>query len=130
MHIAWNAETIVRFSTAVVTCVATPALVGLASIRWTEVIRKELPAWRNGLGVTSMFIISTVWLLQSSRWILNRDLTPHGADSIWTELEWFVPAYYVLAALPLALALKGAPRIIMIAAWAMLQLYCGAFIYT
>jgi hypothetical protein len=128
--ISWNVETITRFSTAIVGCAATPVLAGLAYARWTNGIRKDLPRWRNGLGLASMIIIFTLWLLQSSRWILNRDLTSYGTDSVWMEIERLVPAYYVLAALPLAYALKRAPRILMIAAWAMVQLYYGAFIYT
>ena len=133
MVIPWNAETIARLSAAILGCSATPVLIGVAYARWTKRIRKELPQWRNGLGLASMIILSTLWLFLSIRLILlsfNGDLTLHGTDSIWMELEWLVPAYYAYAALPLAFSLKRAPRLLMIAAWVLTQLYCSAFMYT
>jgi hypothetical protein len=35
--------------------------------------------------------------------------------------------YFDLAALPLAFALKGGPRLLMVAAWLLIQLYRGSF---
>ena len=78
MNPIWTAETITRISTAVVTGIATPALVGLASVRWIKGIRRELRPWRNGVGLASIIIISALWLFQTTRWLLlliNRDLT-------------------------------------------------------
>jgi hypothetical protein len=132
MNVSWNLETIRRFSTAVVTCAAIPAFVGLAYARWTKRTQKELPSWRNGVGLASMVIISALWLFQSIRWFLlsiNRDVR-FGTDSIWTEFDYVLPAYYFSAALPLAFALKRDPRLEMIAAWVLLGFYFGAFSYT
>jgi hypothetical protein len=131
MNHSWNVETTTRFSAAVIGCAATPALVGLACVRWIRDIRRELPRWRNGVGLASIVIISALWLFQTARWILwsiNRDLTtPYGN---WREFELFLPAFYFYAALPLACALKGASRLLMIAAWVLVQVFYGAFMYT
>jgi len=35
--------------------------------------------------------------------------------------------YYDLAALPFAFALKGIPRLLMVAAWFLIQMYRGSF---
>jgi hypothetical protein len=46
------------------------------------------------------------------------------------EFETFLPAYYEYPALPLALALKGIPRLQMVAAWFLLAVFYGTFWYT
>jgi hypothetical protein len=77
-----------------------------------------------------MVIISALWLFQTTRWILwalNRDLTtPYGN---WRGFEQFLPAFYFWAALPLACALKGASRLLTIAALVLVQVFYGAFMY-
>jgi hypothetical protein len=131
MNASWNVEVITRVSAAVISCAATPALVGLACVRWAKGTRRELPRWRNGMGLTAIVVVSALWLFQTTRWILwsiNQDLTtPYGN---WREFEQFLPAFYLYAALPLACALKGASRLLMIAAWVLVQLFYGAFMYT
>lgn len=131
MNPIWNVETITRISIAAVSCAATPALVGLASVRWIKSIRRELPPWRNGVGLASILIISSLWLFQATRWLLlsvNRELTALYGD--WREYELFLPVFFMYPALPLACALKGASRLLMIAAWVTVQLFYGAFWYT
>jgi hypothetical protein len=60
---------------------------------------------------------------------MNRDFTGFlGAD--WREMETFLPAFYAYPALPLAFALKGIPRLLMIAAWFFLAFFYRAFWYT
>jgi hypothetical protein len=117
MNPSWNAETTARISVAIIGCAATPALVGFAHLRWTG-------------GLASEVIISVLWLFQTTLWILwslHYDLTtPYGN---WREFELFLPVFYFLAALLLACALKGASRLLMIAAWVLMQLYYRAFIY-
>jgi hypothetical protein len=125
----WNVETTVRVFSAVIADAGTPALVGLASVRWTKGIRRELPPWRNGMGLASIVIISAFWLFQMARWLmlsLNRELTaPYGN---WREFQLFFPAFFVYPALLLACALKGSPRLLMIAAWVAV-LFSGPFAY-
>ncbi len=130
MNPSWNAETTARISVAIIGCAATPALVGFAYLRWAGAIRQKLPRWRNGLGLASVVIISVLWLFQTTLWILwslHYDLTTTYGN--WREFELFLPVFYFLAALPLACALKGASRLLMIAAWVLMQLYYRAFIY-
>ena len=131
MNVAWNVETTMRFSAAVIGCAATPALVALASFRWKKDIGRELPRWRNGMGLAAIVIISALWLFQTTRWVLwsiDRDLTtPYGS---WREFEIFLPAFYFYAALPLACALKRASRLLTIAAWVLVQVFYMAFIST
>jgi len=126
----WNVETITRISCAVIVGAATPALVGLASVRWTKAIRQEMPPWRNGMGLASIVIISVFWLFQMTRWLIlsmNRELTAPYGDL--REFELFLPAFFVYPALFLACALKGSPRLLMIAAWVAV-LFSGPFAYT
>ena len=130
MNPNWNVETITRISSAVIASSATPALVGFASVRWIKGIRQELPPWRNGMGLASIVIISAFWLFQMTRWLMlsmNRDLTPPYGDL--REFELFLPAFFVYPALLLACALKGSPRLLMIAAWVAV-LFSGPFAYT
>ena len=126
----WNVETIARVSSAVIAGAATPALVGFAAVRWIKGIRQELPPWRNGMGLASIVIISAFWLFQMARWLMlsmNRELTaPYGG---LREFELFLPAFFVYPALLLAGALKGSPRLLMIAAWVAV-LFSGPFAYT
>ncbi len=130
MNPNWNVETITRISTVVIAGAATPALVGLASVRWTKGIRQEMPHWRNGMGLASIVITSAFWLFQMARWLMlsmNRDLTAPYGDL--REFELFLPAFFVYPALLLACALQGTPRLLMIAAWVAV-LFSGPFAYT
>jgi hypothetical protein len=45
------------------------------------------------------------------------------------EVETFLPAFYAYPALPLALALRGVPRLEMVAAWFLLAVFYGTFWY-
>jgi hypothetical protein len=125
-------EMTTRLFVAAGTCAAVPILIVLAHLRWRRVIRRELPSWRNGAGLASMFIVLTLWLIQTTRWTLlsmNREFTGFlGAD--WREVETFLPAFYAYPALPLAFALKGISRLQMVAAWFLLALFYGTFTYT
>lgn len=131
MNLFWNVETAIRFSAAITGFAATPALLSLATIRWVRDARRGLPRWRKGMGLAAIVIISALWLFQTTRWVLwsmNCDLTtPYGN---WREFELFLPAFYLYAALPLASALKSASRLLTLAAWVLVQVFYGAFIYT
>jgi hypothetical protein len=121
-----------RLIVAAISCAAIPILVISAHLRRRKEIRRELPRWRNGAALASMFIILVLWLNQTARWLflsMNRDFTGFlGAD--WREIETFLPAYYAYPALPLAFALKGIPRLLLIAAWLFLAFFYRAFWYT
>ena len=120
MDSTWNLETTRRLSAAIIGFSATPAFVGLAYLRWVKGTRRELPSWRNGMGLASMVIISGLWLFQTTTvvvWLLR------------IEFGLLLPAIYFWIALPLACALKGAPRLLMVAAWVSVQLFYGAAMY-
>jgi len=81
------------------------------------------------MGLASIVIISAFWVFQTTRWLLllmNRELTAPYGD--WREYELFLPAFFVYPALLLACALKGSPRLLMIAAWVTV-LFTGPFAY-
>ena len=104
-------------------CLAIPILVIVACARWMGVSRRELPQWRNGIGLASIVVVSTEWFLYTAMWMLSSvsfQLT-RFYDATWMQM------YFDLAALPLALALKGVPRLLMVAAWFLIQVYRGSF---
>ena len=117
---------------AAITCACAPILIGSGCVRWMLVLRKNLPHWRNAAGLTSILILSVLWLQQAVTWLaLARDGTFVGfLSSDWREFEIFLSVYYFLAALPLALTLKGAARVMMILAWMCISGFHSAFGYT
>ena len=126
MDSSWNLEMTTRLSLEIIGFGATPPSVGLAWVRWTRDIRQELPPWRNGVGLASFVIISALRLLQVTRlilWVLlSRDPTRYWSFEL--------PALYLWAPLPLACALKGASRLLLIASWALVQLFYAAATYS
>ena len=118
-----------RLALAIATGIAIPILICLAYLGWRRVIGQDLPSWRNGAGLASMFIVFALWLVQTTRWTFlsgNREFL----SANWREVETFLPAFYAYPALPLAFALKGVPRLRMVGAWFLLTLFYGAFTYT
>jgi len=125
-------EMATRLVFAATTCTAIPILVVLAYLRWKRAIRRELTTWRNGAGLTAMFLVFTLWLIQTARWgdiSVNHEFRGLLGPN-FREFETFLPAYYEYQALPLALALKGIPRLQMVAAWFLLAVFYGTFWYT
>jgi hypothetical protein len=113
---------------AATTCTAIPILVILAYLSWKKVIRVELTTWRNGAGLTAMFLVFALWLIQMARWgsmSVNREFAGFLGPDL-REVEAFLPAFYAYPALPLALALKGVPRLEMVAAWFLLAVFYGS----
>jgi hypothetical protein len=124
-------ELITRLTLAATTCTAIPILVMLAYVRWTRLVRRERSTWRNGASLTGMFLVFALWLIQSTR----RGMTARHSElnvflgANWTEVGTFLPAFYAYPPLPLALALKGAPRLFMVGAWLLLAAFYGSFWY-
>jgi hypothetical protein len=121
-----------RLALAATTCTAVPILVVLAYLRWKKAIRLEITTWRNGAGLTAMFLVSALWLIQTARWgsvSVNHEFTGFLGPDL-REVETFLPAFYLYPALPLALALKGVPRLEIVAAWFLLAVFYGTFWYT
>jgi hypothetical protein len=90
-----------------------------------KVYRRELPHLRNGVGLASIVVVSAEWLLYTSAWTLSsRSLClTRLYDPTWMQMQ----LYFDVAALPLAFALKGVSRLLMVAAWFLIQAYRGSF---
>ena|SRR5215467_6155804 len=110
-----------------VCCVAVLILLVLAFIGWTKLIRRHLPHWRNGIALASMVIIAADWLFQTLLWVipLPDHESPRLSSAVWMQMHFDI--YYGAVALPLALFLKGAPRLLLIAAWFLLRIFIGHF---
>jgi hypothetical protein len=105
---------------AIRTCVnflgffVSPLLLFLGCLTWVETTREKLSVWRNGIGLSSMVLVSSVWMIHYGASILS---TVHPVLSYFFNPDWM--AIYlcstILASL-LAIALKGAARLFMISA--------------
>jgi len=78
-----------------------------------------------------MFIVFALWLIQAAR---GGAMVVHSESSgflipNWMEVETFLPAFYAYPALPLALALKGVPRLQTVSAWFLLAVFYRTFWY-
>jgi hypothetical protein len=122
---------ITRLALAVTTGTVVPLLIVLAYVQWKRLVRIQLPTWRNGAGLAAMFIVFALWLIQAARWHALAAHTGFSGflRSNWIEFETFLPAFYAYPALPLALALKGVPRLQMVGAWFLLAVFYGTFWY-
>jgi hypothetical protein len=118
-----------RLAVAIATGLAIPMLVVLAYLGWRRVLRRDLPPWRNGAALASMFVVFALWLLQTTRWTFLSG-NHQFLSANWREVETFLPGFYAYPALPLAFALKSVPRLRMVGAWFLLTLFYGAFTYT
>jgi hypothetical protein len=79
-----------------------------------------------------MFIVFALWLIQAARWsamVVHSEFTGFLSPN-WMEVETFLPAFYAYPALPLALALKGVPRLQTVSAWFLLAVFYRTFWYT
>jgi hypothetical protein len=112
---------------ALLCCVAIPALVVLAYTYWAKITRRDLPHWRNALGLISILVISVDWLFQTAVWVFYalNVAAPIPSTTAWaaTHLE----IYYLAFAIPSSFLLKGVPRIFLIAAWLLMSVYNAHF---
>ena|ERR1700739_496581 len=108
---------------ALVCCVAVSILLVLAFIGWAKLVRRHLPHWRNGIALAAMVIISADWLFQTLLWVipLPDHESPRLSNAVWVQMHFDI--YYGAVALPFALFLKGAPRLLVIAAWFLLMIF-------
>jgi hypothetical protein len=119
-------EITVRACASVSGLLAVPVLLFLAFRNWIRTSRVKSPEWRNGLALSSMILVSLVWM---SRFVTS---TVYAAPRIGSDvlhvdpLSWLATLLYstMLAAL-LAIALKGTARLFMFSAallmWSSLQ---------
>jgi hypothetical protein len=115
------------FLFALILCLAIPILASLAYIRWWRVTRQELPHWRNGVGLASLVIVSANWSFDVALYILP-SIRPHSTS--FYNPDWLaLQLYSSLAAVLLAMALKGSPRLQTIAAGALMVAFVKLSVY-
>jgi hypothetical protein len=61
-HVQGWVEIAVRTVARFAGLLAVPFLVVTAAKNWTKTLRMKLPAWRNGLALTSIVLVSLIWL--------------------------------------------------------------------
>jgi len=116
-------ENVVRAIASFACPIVVPVFVWLAYRTWNRQFRRELPAWRNGLGLASIVVLSLNWL--SALFLLLAPAEPRISSKFFSIELIATILYTALAAAILAIALKGAARIYLIAAalliWANVQ---------
>jgi hypothetical protein len=121
-------EIIIRKSTRTIAIVGVPALLILAWRDWTKYVRSDSPAWRNRAGLSSIMLISGVFVLFAVSKLLI-SVNPHAA--FYVNLDWLsVLLYSNLLALALAFLLKGAARTEGIAAAILTWAWLASDIYS
>ena len=93
---------------------ASPLLLLLGCRAWAKRTGEKLSDWRNGLGISSMVLVSSVWMIHFGMRILS---AVHLFQSYFFNPDWMATLLYstMLAAL-LAFALKGTARLFMFSA--------------
>ena len=117
-------EGIVRLSATALGLAGVPTLLVLAFRDWFMKSRTQHSPWRSGLGLSSLVVISAVWLLYWGMWLVLwiRPVSARSFDS----LEWIALLLYSsLLGFALAFALRGAARPQVVSAallmWACIQ---------
>jgi hypothetical protein len=91
--------------------VGVPILLFLAWKGWTKSVRAELPAWRNGLCISALLLLSLNWLgaavLEAPVFVNPRMPRPAGLMEAMLTLSHLLGIIVIV----LAFALRRAPRI-------------------
>jgi hypothetical protein len=122
-----TAENVIRSFAGKVGLLAVPVLIVLAYRAWAKAVRSELPAWRNGLGLGSIVLLSVSWLFFAALSILG-SIRPGSTH--FFDLEWTATLFSCTeAAALLAIALRGASRIQAISAALLMWTWVQSTIY-
>lgn len=107
-------EIAIRSSNNYLGLLAVPLLVLLGCATWVKTTREKLPIWRNGLGLSSIFLLSCAWMVDLAA-RFARVLHPY--QSSFFNLDWLATILYsTLVAALLAIALKGTARLLIFSA--------------
>ena len=105
-----------------------PVLLRLAYGSWTNRIRPHLAVWRNGLGLSSVVVLSVVWLSYGAL-LLIFSVRPD-----WTRFydpTWYgVLLFLTLCAALLAVALRGDARMHLISAALCVDAWLQSMVYS
>jgi hypothetical protein len=119
-------EITVRTCASISGLLAIPVLLFLAFRNWIRTSRAKSPQWRNGLALSSMVLVSLVWM---SRFVTSTvSAGPQIGNHVLhvDPLSWLATLLYsTMPAALLAIALQGTARLFMFSAallmWSSLQ---------
>ncbi len=125
-HAPGWAEIAIRTCAGISGLLAVPVLLFLGFRSWIRTSRVKLPAWRNGLGLSSMVLVSLVWM---SRLVTSTVsvIRPTGNHFFSVDpLSWLATLLYsTLLAGVLAITLTGKSRLLIVCSvlliWSSLQ---------
>ncbi len=98
---------ILELSGAVAITLAVPCFIVLAYRGWVKRLRSELPRWRSTLGAASLLGLLLSWLGLLIPALLISLFKVQRLPDLW----WALAHLMLLAAIPLAFALKGPSRV-------------------
>ena len=107
-------ENVVRAAAGYLGLFLVPFLVAFAFCTWTRTIRPALPGWRNGLALSSLLILSAMWVAYTVLWGFVHLHLAWGPDYDPTWMGIHIGCTYT--ACILALALRGSARAMAISA--------------
>jgi hypothetical protein len=119
----------VRLFTSLLCIFATPTLLVWGYSLWNKGSRRELPHWRNGMGLASITLIFANWSIQVLGLVLSLSrVSWHGPQNI----DWYLEhiEIYVLPLAPLlAVGFKGLPRVQVFTAGILVWVLTASFVY-
>lgn len=119
----------VRVFTSIFCSFAIPTLLIWGYSSWNKGSRRELPHWRNGIGLASITLILASWSIQVFALVVFLTRSWYGFQSIHRYLQG-VEMYLLPLAPLLAIALKGLPRLQVFTAGVLAWALATAFVYT
>jgi hypothetical protein len=127
-HVAGKLEVAVRLFASALGLAAVPVLLVLTFRNWMTKQSAQLSPWRSGLGLSSIVVLSAVWLLY---WGMRLVASIGALSHFFRGVEWLpLILYSSLLGFVLAFALRGAARSQAISAalliWASIQ--AGSYI--
>ena len=119
----------VRLFTSLSCIFAIPTLLVWGYSLWNKGSRRELPHWRNGMGLASITLIFANWSIQVFGLALSLSrVSWHGFPNI--EWYWGHIEIYLLPIAPLlAVGFKGLPRLQVFAAGILVWVLTASFVY-
>jgi hypothetical protein len=107
-------ENAVRTSNSLLGLLVVPLLLLLGGATWVKTTREKLSIWGDGLGLSSIVLLSCAWMIDSAARLASA-IRPYQSN--FFNLEWMATILYstLLAAL-LAIALKGTARLLIFSA--------------
>jgi hypothetical protein len=107
-----------------------PVLLGIAWSGWLKTVRASLPPWRNGAALAALLLASLDWA--AAALVHLSTLLVYDTQGV-LGFKWLVFLLWsplLILALLLALALRGAPRALTVAALFLMLLGWRAVVFT